>query len=86
MPWRGGVHRPPLLSLSANDLVSKDVEEADGKGGEAQKALEVEVELPPGIEPLVLWDPEEDPAHAVEGSVPIMMDPILTKFLRPHQR
>ena len=40
-----------------------------------------EEELPPGVEPLVLWEPPE-------GSTgkPILVDNMLTRFLRPHQR
>lgn len=34
-----------------------------------------------GIEPLVLWAPPEGAKGA-----PIMVDPMLTKWLRPHQR
>lgn len=37
--------------------------------------------LPEGIEPLVLWAPPE----GGEGS-PVMVDNLLTRFLRPHQR
>ena len=37
--------------------------------------------LPEGIEPLVLWAPP--PGVAGE---PIVVDPMLTRFLRPHQR
>uniref|UniRef100_A0A803LNT7 Uncharacterized protein n=1 Tax=Chenopodium quinoa TaxID=63459 RepID=A0A803LNT7_CHEQI len=43
------------------------------------------VNLPPGIEPLVLWQPEESMDG---GSVlsPISVDSLLVRFLRPHQR
>ena len=37
--------------------------------------------LPPEIEPLVLWEP----AEGVEGDR-VEVDPMLTAFLRPHQR
>ena len=39
------------------------------------------VELPPGIEPLVLWEPPP----GEEGN-PVRVDDTLTRFLRPHQR
>ncbi|KAL6768149.1 RAD54B [Auxenochlorella protothecoides x Auxenochlorella symbiontica] len=39
------------------------------------------IELPPGIEPLILWTPTE----GQEGT-PVEVDPMLTRWLRPHQR
>ncbi len=39
------------------------------------------IELPPGVEPLVLWEPPE--ASAEE---PILVDTMLTRWLRAHQR
>lgn len=39
----------------------------------------VEPELPPGIEPLILWE-SSDREHTVR------VDNALTRFLRPHQR
>ncbi|KAI4318616.1 hypothetical protein MLD38_032295 [Melastoma candidum] len=43
------------------------------------------MELPPGIEPLVLWEPEG--FEGVGGnSIVIQVDPLLVRFLRPHQR
>lgn len=40
-----------------------------------------EEELPPGIDPLVLWKPAEG-----EPGSEVTVDPMLTRFLRPHQR
>ncbi|KAI5423599.1 protein CHROMATIN REMODELING 25 [Lathyrus oleraceus] len=41
--------------------------------------------LPPGIDPLVLWQPpHEDPPHS--SFTPISVDTLLVRFLRPHQR
>lgn len=40
------------------------------------------VELPPGIEPLILWEP---PPEATKGRC-VRVDDALTRFLRPHQR
>lgn len=44
--------------------------------------------LPPGIEPLVLWDiTEAATATAADGvEQPIEVDAMLTRWLRPHQR
>lgn len=44
-------------------------------------ALIQEVKLPPGIEPLVLWEPAEDSAEE-----PVVVDTMLARWLRPHQR
>lgn len=43
-------------------------------------------ELPPGIEPLVLWHPEDDDDKVDDKHTPIVVDPRLVRFLRPHQR
>jgi DNA repair and recombination RAD54-like protein len=50
----------------------------------APKAAPTEYDLPPGVEPLQLWplDPEPLP----EGGTPIVVDSMLTRWLRPHQR
>lgn len=37
--------------------------------------------LPPDVEPLILWDPPEG-----QPGEPVEVDPMLTTFLRPHQR
>lgn len=44
-------------------------------------ALVQEVKLPPGIEPLVLWEPAEGSAEE-----PVVVDTMLARWLRPHQR
>ncbi|KAJ7002349.1 LOW QUALITY PROTEIN: protein CHROMATIN REMODELING 25 [Populus alba x Populus x berolinensis] len=38
-----------------------------------------------GIDPLVLWQPEES-EDGVGNLMPIVVDPLLVRFLRPHQR
>ncbi len=43
-------------------------------------ALTAQEELPPGIEPLVLWEPPDG-----EGD-PVVVDNMLVRWLRPHQR
>lgn len=47
--------------------------------------VEESVILPPGIDPLLLWQPE-DSEDAASNSAPIVVDPLLVQFLRPHQR
>jgi DNA repair and recombination protein RAD54 and RAD54-like protein len=46
------------------------------------------VELPPGVEPLVLWEapPEEAPGAGGSDRAPVVVDSMLTRWLRPHQR
>ncbi|CAM8994178.1 unnamed protein product [Rhodiola kirilowii] len=43
---------------------------------------EENVSLPPGVEPLVLWQSED----GADEMVIISVDPLLVRFLRPHQR
>ncbi|RDY04883.1 Protein CHROMATIN REMODELING 25, partial [Mucuna pruriens] len=50
-------------------------------------AEEVKPSLPPGIDPLVLWHPQDsqdDPSNA--HLTAITVDPLLLRYLRPHQR
>lgn len=75
VPW--GSNRPVLVTIT-NQLntpidVEKDVIE------------EEEVSLPPGIDPLVLWQPEDCEDGAC-NLTPIEVDSLLVRFLRPHQR
>ncbi|XVF67591.1 hypothetical protein PTKIN_Ptkin10aG0133400 [Pterospermum kingtungense] len=74
VPW--GSLRPALVAIS-NRL---DITRTDGT-----ETLEEIVTLPPGIEPLVLWQPEEFEDGA-NNLVSIAVDPLLVRFLRPHQR
>ncbi|KAD2806103.1 hypothetical protein E3N88_39480 [Mikania micrantha] len=74
VPW--GSNRPALIPitnrLNAHVTVEEEVPEEITK-------------LPPGVEPLILWQPE----HFEDGDDPsilIEVDHILVKFLRPHQR
>ncbi|KAL5982445.1 DNA-dependent ATPase protein rad54 [Asimina triloba] len=74
VPW--GSSRPALLAI--NSLLSiPTVSEKD--------CSEESECLPPGIEPLVLWQPEE-PEKGCESLHSIVVDPCLVRFLRPHQR
>ncbi|KAM3305829.1 protein CHROMATIN REMODELING 25-like [Capsicum chacoense] len=74
VPW--GSTSPTLIAIT-NRLKAPEAAEID--------AVEDNLELPPGVEPLVLWQPEE---IAEEGYsvVSITVDPLLVRFLRPHQR
>lgn len=71
VPW--GSSRPALVAIT-NHL---DIPESSEKG-----VVEEIVTLPPGIDPLVLWQSEELAANMVQ----IVVDPLLVRFLRPHQR
>lgn len=69
---------------------------------EAAAALEADQQLPPGVEPLILWDPAAAAAGAASAAVmggdaapagpaggegtAIEVDRMLTRWLRPHQR
>ncbi|VFQ72112.1 unnamed protein product [Cuscuta campestris] len=74
VPW--GSTRPALIALT-NRVNSLESAEKD--------VFEDEVSLPPDIEPLVLWQPEEI-GEECSTSEPIAVEPLLVKFLRPHQR
>ncbi|KAF5448145.1 hypothetical protein F2P56_028703 [Juglans regia] len=74
VPW--GSSRPALVAitnrLNIPSTVGKDL-------------VEESVTLPPGVEPLVLWQPEES-EDGTANLVQIAVDPLLVRFLRPHQR
>ncbi|KAL8156238.1 hypothetical protein AgCh_001365 [Apium graveolens] len=74
VPW--GSTRPVLVPITN----TVDIPVATEK-----EAPEEDKSLPPGIEPLVLWQPEECEGEDNDFSV-ITVDPLLVKFLRPHQR
>lgn len=76
VPW--GSSRPALVPITNCFNIS----------GTAKKdVVEESVSLPPGVEPLVLWQPEIDESEDIHiTSVPIVVDPLLVRFLRPHQR
>ncbi|KAJ9537882.1 hypothetical protein OSB04_030615 [Centaurea solstitialis] len=71
VPW--GSNRPALLPITNRVNVPVSVEE---------EVPEESTSLPPEIEPLILWQPEDGDSN----SIPIEVDHILVKFLRPHQR
>ncbi|KAL3515271.1 hypothetical protein ACH5RR_022173 [Cinchona calisaya] len=71
VPW--GSTRPALVSITNRLNVSEAAE---------KDVVEEIVELPPGVEPLLLWQPDELDCN----STIIAVEPLLVKFLRPHQR
>ncbi|KAJ4967147.1 hypothetical protein NE237_018996 [Protea cynaroides] len=74
VPW--GSSRPALVTITNRLNIPNVVETV---------VPEESVSLPPGVEPLVLWQPEvtEDDCGNL---TPIVVDPLLVRFLRPHQR
>ncbi|XP_034681411.1 protein CHROMATIN REMODELING 25 [Vitis riparia] len=74
VPW--GSSRPALVLITNCVNISSAAE---------KDVLEESVSLPAGIDPLVLWHPEESEEQA-DNLMPIMVDPLLVRFLRPHQR
>ncbi|GFP84567.1 protein chromatin remodeling 25 [Phtheirospermum japonicum] len=74
VPW--GSTRPVLINITNRLNIPITVENDD---------LEENVSLPPGVEPLVLWQPEES-KQTDSNSSSIVVDTLLVKFLRPHQR
>lgn len=74
VPW--GSSMPALVAIP-NRLNEPSIAEKD--------VVEESFTLPPGVEPLVLWQPEES-ENGAANLVPIVVDPLLVRFLRPHQR
>ncbi|KAL7156802.1 hypothetical protein ABFS83_02G033500 [Erythranthe nasuta] len=74
VPW--GSNKPVLVNIT-NMLSAPTTIENDEP--------EESVSLPPGIEPLVLWQVEES-KEGDNDFASIIVDPLLVKFLRPHQR
>lgn len=74
VPW--GSSRPVSSVVSNNLFIPKTTE---------KDVVEENVTLPPGIDPLVLWHPEDSELN-VTNLASITVDPLLVRFLRPHQR
>jgi DNA repair and recombination RAD54-like protein len=76
---------PPLIT-SQNDQEAP----APGLAPAAPLAASPAIELPPGVETLVLWEPPPPDEDAEGGSsstsAPVVVDPMLARWLRPHQR
>ncbi|KAI6677932.1 hypothetical protein NL676_038728 [Syzygium grande] len=75
VPW--GSSRPVFVEVTNRLNVLPSAAERDVE--------DEKVDLPPGVEPLVLWQPE-DSEVASGSAVSIEVDPLLVRFLRPHQR
>ncbi|KAL3621160.1 DNA-dependent ATPase protein rad54 [Castilleja foliolosa] len=74
VPW--GSTKPVLVNITNRLNIPSSVGDDDP---------EESASLPPGVEPLVLWQPEES-KEAGNESTSIVVDNLLVKFLRPHQR
>ncbi|EPS60250.1 hypothetical protein M569_14554, partial [Genlisea aurea] len=72
VPW--GSSRPVLVNISNVSRLSSDIQ---------SEVPQESISLPPGIEPLVLWQPDESDESDLQA---IAVEPLLVKFLRPHQR
>lgn len=74
IPW--GSSRPALVAITNRFDTPNTIE----------KIVEEEiVTMPPGIDPLILWQSEES-ENGAANLVQIVVDPLLVRFLRPHQR
>lgn len=72
MPWGGGKFVPLRLKVPPKELPELELPVPAGAGSAA--AAEPPVTLPPGVEPLVLWEP---PPEA--GGQPVRVDDMLTQ-------
>ncbi|XP_050212084.1 protein CHROMATIN REMODELING 25 [Mercurialis annua] len=73
VPWGSSI--PVSIAITNRISVSSNVD--------SDVVVEESVTLPPGIEPLVLWQAGECEAGA---TLSIMVESLLVQFLRPHQR
>lgn len=74
VPWGGGAFVPLKLKAPPRELLGLP-EEATGQGAAlAAPAAEAAVVLPPGVEPLVLWEPPPG-----EQGQPVRVDDMLTQ-------
>lgn len=74
VPW--GSTRPVLVPVVDSFNIPNFLEKEE---------VEEKLSLPPGVEPLVLWQSMEN-VEGVDGVGTISVDPLLVRFLRPHQR
>ncbi|CAA7030766.1 unnamed protein product [Microthlaspi erraticum] len=74
VPW--GKTDPVVVALPTTLTASTNIEKDEE---------EEVVSLPPDIDPLVLWQPEES-HDGVSNVSTISVHPLLVRFLRPHQR
>jgi DNA repair and recombination RAD54-like protein len=75
VPWGGSSSTPFVPNIERFPSMLNDAEDVVEEG----------VTLPPGIDPLVLWQSEESEDGAA-NMMQIVVDPLLVRFLRPHQR
>lgn len=76
VPWGSGQPLTPISNLLPQAPVSSTGDDI----------LEKREELPPGVEPLILWRSEESDKENDNNWTMIEVDPLLVRFLRPHQR
>lgn len=76
VPW--GSTTPISIPTSATPLTELDLNISDHK----EEAVKPSPPLPPGIDPLILWQPLPSNSNFTT----IAVDPLLVRFLRPHQR
>ncbi|XP_061354468.1 protein CHROMATIN REMODELING 25 isoform X2 [Gastrolobium bilobum] len=75
VPWGSTTPTPVVvaeLNLNVPPITISHVDVAE----------EEKPSLPPGVDPLVLWHPEDEASSLTT----ITVDPLLVRFLRPHQR
>ncbi|KAJ4817595.1 DNA repair and recombination protein RAD54-like [Rhynchospora pubera] len=77
VPWGSGQPLTPISNL----LPQTPVVSSSG-----EDCLEKREELPPGVEPLILWQSEESDKENVNNLFIVEVDPLLVRYLRPHQR
>ncbi|GAA0159567.1 damaged DNA-binding protein [Lithospermum erythrorhizon] len=77
VPW--GSTTPVLVAITNQLTVPEDL------GNDVQEEPKETVTLPPEVERLILWHPEESDCGD-SNLVPIEVEPLLVKFLRHHQR
>ncbi|CAJ1924287.1 unnamed protein product [Sphenostylis stenocarpa] len=81
VPW-GSSSPIPRPAFPDSKFIAPVIENVDVPVSE-----ELKPSLPPGIDPLVLWHPrdsQDDPSNA--NFTTITVDPLLVRYLRPHQR
>ncbi|KAF3320678.1 putative DNA repair protein rhp54 [Carex littledalei] len=76
VPWGSEQPLTPISNLLPQLPVSSTGEDS----------LEKSEELPPGVEPLILWHSKESDKENSINVTMIVVDPLLVRFLRPHQR
>jgi DNA repair and recombination protein RAD54 and RAD54-like protein len=76
VPWGSG---QPLTTIS-NLIPQLSVSTTEEDTSEKRE------ELPPGVEPLILWHSEESDKENCNNSTMIEVDLLLVRYLRPHQR